>query len=187
LSSFVPGERGAGEVDAILVDAESALILVIEMRWFLEPSEVREVADRERDGAAKAGQAQRKRDAVRRALQATLREIGVADAERAWTVEAVTVFDNYLPTPAGDEIPFVSHRAFISGIYQETALSGLWQWLQRGDWLPRRDVHFRVEPVDTTIGDICFLLDGVNPTDEGEPFVMARDARLLAAWGLRAP
>lgn len=92
-----------------------------------------------------------------------------------------------MPTPEGEAIPFVSHRAFLAGVYREPSLAQLWGWFRRGAWLPQPDVHFVVEPVQATLGDIEFRLDGLNPTAEGERFILERDAAVLAAWGLRTP
>jgi hypothetical protein len=183
ISSFIPGERAAGEVDVILLDPQSSFVLVVELRWFLEPSEVTEVVERERAGREKAAQARRKREAARRALTTILAEEGI-DTSGVWTVEAIAVFDNYLPTPQEEDLPFASFRAFVSGIDRESHLRRLYEWIRLGDWLPRRDEHFLIQPVEARLGDLVFQVDGLNPTAAGEQFILDRDASLLRRWSL---
>jgi hypothetical protein len=180
-NTYVPGERAAGEVDVILLDREDLFAVVVELRWFLEPSEVGEVAQRERVGKDKAEQARKKSAAVARAILTIAQGEGLAGGSQ-WTVAPLAVFDGYLPSPTETAVPFVSHRAFLSAINRFDRLRELGQWLQSGDWLPKVDLHYRVEPTEMNIGSVKLLVDGVNPTEEGEQFVFERDQKLLRDW-----
>lgn len=180
----LPGEMAAGEVDSILIDPTCHTVLVVELRWFLEPSESREVAEREKAGREKADKAMRKRAAVERGLRALLKEANVPD-DGEWKIDAVAVFDNYLPTPPDAvDVPFISHRAFLSGMLQFARLDELVAWVRRGDWLPRLGEHFVETAEPAEYGEIHIDVDGMNFTDEGFMFMFERDRALLERWKL---
>lgn len=180
----LPNESAAGEVDAILIDPASHTVLVVELRWFLEPSESREVAKRQKAGREKAEKAKKKRAAVERRLAQLLAEANVS-GEAEWTVDTVAVFDNYLPTPEGTaDVPFISHRAFLSGVLRFESLAELVAWIRDGRWLPVAGRHFLQTRVPAEFDGIHIEVDGLNLTDDGLAFVMERDRALLARWGL---
>jgi hypothetical protein len=184
LNRMLPSETAAGEVDAILIDPICHSVLVVELRWFLEPSESRELAEREKAGREKADKAMRNRAAVERGLRALLREANAPD-DGEWKIEAAAVFDNYLPTPSGAvDVPFISHRAFLSGVLRFARLDELVAWIRRDEWLPRLGEHFVEIAVPAEYGEIHIDVDGMNLTDEGLMFMVERDRALLERWKL---
>lgn len=171
----LPGEDGAGEVDAVLLDPIGRIAIVCELRWFLEPSEVREVAAREAEGPRKVKQAETKMAALSRVIDIVLHEENIA-IEGEWTIDGVAVFDNHTPVPSdAGKVPVVSHRAFLATIKRHPRLRDLAAALRNGDWLPRRDEHFTIDPTQMEIAGLRITVDGINPTHDGYRFVLERD------------
>ena len=181
------GEAAAGEVDAILIDAANRSVLVVELRWFLEPSESREVAEREKSGREKAKKATKKRDAVRRVLPSLLQQLSIS-SDGDWSIDAVAVFDSYVPTPpASTDVPFVSHRALLSGILNFSRLNQLVAWVRSDSWLPTSGMDFVEVVASADYGDLHIDLDSLDMRDAGTRFVMQRDRALLERWKLVPP
>jgi len=139
--------RAAGqkeEIDLLLVDRSSKLMLAFECAWMLRPGDPREVFNRLSTCAKKVDQIERKRNFLRDNLREILqaRSLDSDDADQ-WTVEGLVVIEGFggqLSRVA--DLPIISLSALKIGFAECETLPGVFHWACSLEWLPQPASHF---------------------------------------------
>jgi hypothetical protein len=172
----LPGARDAGEVDLVIVDPQSRMILTCELKWTIPVAETREVINREKMAVEKVEQLKKKIEATKKNLHHLLQSLGISTAAHevgAWKVEGVVVVEGFA-AQANAETPVVTRPTFEWGVAHKKTLKSVFYWLKSKKWLPVRDIHFRRVTREDTINGVQILWPGLMPTPKGLRFVWER-------------
>lgn len=132
------------EVDILIVDPNSHHILVLELRWFLQPGDAREVQQKVNVCSEKVKQAKRKVDFVKSNYQELLKRHfpDISDTEK-WEVSGAVVIKGYGGQESqSSDIPIITLDILNHAAKQFSNLSCLYDWMCSKSWLPIEGLHF---------------------------------------------
>lgn len=146
----LPASLGLPDIDlAIISDLERAC-LILELKWFIGPAEVREVIEKSQELTKGVAQLQRisaEFDSGNKHLFQMLNidesyEIGLAVVSANWIGHS----DVQHPMVA-----IIQQHHIVSKLCQTQSLRQVLEWLRRKEYLPVRGVHFDIKTVTSTI------------------------------------
>jgi hypothetical protein len=158
----IPTKYGPEEIDILLIDKANHSIMIVELRWMLQPGDVREVINRAKAVGEKVTQAARKVERARISLPMILARLGLTSG--AWTVNGIVVIDGFggRPSSIPKKIPVVPQSVFIKAISSSRDLEHLHAVFCTPIWLPRDGADFVFEHVDTDLNGTKFRLPGFS-------------------------
>lgn len=157
----VPSRPDLPDVDLVLVDDQARSALVLEIKWFIDPAEVREMLARGEEIAK--GIAQLKRLASARDMERSLLEplgvdancrVGYAVASANW------IGQGYLQDVS---VPVIQADHLLRRLAGSTALSEVLDWLSTRAYLPQQGRDFLVRPVASQVGRFSLDWYGIQP------------------------
>ena len=140
----VPGWDGASDVDLALMDDGSKNCLILELKSFVAPAEVREIWERSKEIAAGIEQVRTRRelaDTRGEALHDVLRIDG------KWNIDWAVVSESSVGgayVQAAD-VPVVRAPHLLRKIVSKGGLEGIGEWLCTRGYLPVEGQHYRLE------------------------------------------
>lgn len=162
----LPGMKGAGEVDVLLLDSSSKMALLLELWWTIPPSEAQEVLRRESAAAKKGNQASKKLLALRTNLPTVLTAFGLSDPT-GWTSEGLLITDGFLPSKRVG-VPVVTRRTFESYLQRYPALREAVERVASEEWLPVLGEHFEnLEVENSNAAAVPFSTIAFTVTEAG--------------------
>jgi hypothetical protein len=155
----VPSSPKPEQVDLLLGDPQNDFILVCELRSMIAPGDPREVYDRIKDYAKKLDQAERKREAARRALAHVCSVLGV-DPNRNWKLGGIVILDGAagVPSTKPNSVPIVKNDVFSTILTRTGNLELTHAILCSPVWLPRERTDFQTEDVESKVCGFKFRL-----------------------------
>lgn len=150
------------DVDFAIVDRNKKKCIAIELKWFIEPAEIREVIQRSEE--VKKGIRQAKKiaalwDANDKQLVNDILEIDDSFDFLA-VVAPVTSIGN--PSSQDVSVPVIKTWHLIEEILKVDDLGIVMEWLRNKDYLPKRDVDFKIEEVEITSGNWSSVWYGIT-------------------------
>jgi hypothetical protein len=150
--SCVHGPVKGSNLDLALVDHTNKVCLCLELKWFIEPAEIREIEDRTEELARGIQQA--------KVLQQLFN-----NRDRHFLKDTLKITSDYLFVCAvgsvnwigmGDvqdaEVPVVKLRHLLQQIEETKSLASVVEWLRERRFLPRDDVDFSAIPLEIECG-----------------------------------
>ncbi len=146
----VPGREDLGDIDlAIVSDSEQACLL-LELKWFIAPAEVREIIERREELQKGIAQVQARVTAIREGSPACRSLLGVAPS----IIQGVVVSKNWIGDSSiqKQSWPVISERHFLAKLNSVERLACIMDWLAGRRFLPVLGRHFSVETAEARIG-----------------------------------
>lgn len=145
------------EIDGLIIDKNSKTVLLMELRWVLQPGDVREVYNKIKATSSKVNQLARKIAFVEENLsEIILRTTGCLNdflITDNWQVKGVVVIQGFGGTVSKHEtIPIVTLDIFIKAVINSNSLRELHSWLNGLSWLPREDHDFKLDEIEESNG-----------------------------------
>ncbi len=139
----VPTSTKPEDIDLVLVDEGTKTILFGELRWMLQPGDIREVLNRKQVIAEKVDQVARKVTKAQEALPKVLEYLGLTEGH--WKILGAVVIEGYGgdPSPIPKEYPVVPGDIFLRAIKKCPNLLHAHAALCTPLWLPRRGIDFQ--------------------------------------------
>jgi hypothetical protein len=143
-----------GDIDLVLIDDEANLAVVLELKWFIAPGEIREVVEREIElekGARQLGRIER---ALRSGDETLLSRLGI---NSSYEIKGILVSANWISpyfvyannqTPA---VPMMNQEHLVEALRAQD-LSSVVAWVSAGNHLPRIDRDILVDKGRNTVG-----------------------------------
>jgi hypothetical protein len=143
---FKHGEVGPTDVDLAIIDRAAKICLCIELKWFIEPAEIREVLMRSDELRKGVGQAKTLASmyAMKDARLLALLGIG-PDYEFQSMVGSV----NFIGRPGiqDPEVPIAKLWHVVARLKETGSLRAVVQWLRRREYLPVNERDYKVHEV----------------------------------------
>lgn len=141
-SIHIPTPGGPEEIDLVLIDHQARSILFSELRWMLQPGDVREVLNRRKVIKAKVDQIRRKVMGARAALLDVLDRLRLPLSN--WSINGLVIVEGYGGVPSTDpkSLPVVPRDVFVRTIAGCPDLEHAHAALCTPLWLPREGTDF---------------------------------------------
>lgn len=139
------GEIDNTDVDLALIDRAQKICLVMEMKWFIEPAEIRECFDRSKELEKGVKQALKIKNAFINCNKKLVREL--LDIEPSYELLTIVVSKNWIGhfDVQDPEVPIIRSDHLISKMELLKSLRETISWLIARDYLPKKgkDFNFR--------------------------------------------
>lgn len=151
----LPTQPDKEEIDLILIDETTRCLLLVELKWTLQPGDIGQILRREEALQDKVDQVYRKLIRTRETLDACLCRLKCAG--EGWTVEAMVVVEGFrgIPSPMFDTVPVVPAAVLVAALDHFTDLRRFHATFCTDDWLPREGADIdRVPHAQTLFGHV---------------------------------
>lgn len=150
-------------VDLVVADPVAHALLLIELKWFIDPAEPREIDERSEELAKGIQQCKRLMTAIAHA-PSLLHAIGSFEVRE---VAAVVVSANWigLGNIQDEAIPIVNEDHLVAKVLAADGLAGIVSWLHSRDYLPREGTHFRTRWFEAQHGGYTLEWYGLEPIE----------------------
>ena len=144
--------QGLPDVDlAIIMDSKKTCLL-LELKWFIEPAETREIIERSEEIEKGISQVLKLKQAFANNHTPLLEKLKI---DSSYRLEGVVVSENWIghAKVQSPEIPVIQANHLIAKLKAAESLQSVMEWLQDRKYLPREGEHFKVHMTTHTIGD----------------------------------
>ena len=134
---------------AIIRDSEKACLL-LELKWFIEPAEVREIVNKSKEIEKGISQLIQLKRAFTENHKPLLEKLGI---DARYKLEGVVASDNWIGHARGQspEIPVIQIDHLTAKLKAAESLRSAMDWLKDRKYLPKIDQHFKVNNSTATI------------------------------------
>jgi hypothetical protein len=146
----IPGRDDLGDIDlAIISDAEASCLL-LELKWFIAPAEVREIFDRREELQKGITQVQSRIQAVRAGCPACRSFLALNPN----VIDGVVVSRNWIGDSSiqKQSSPVIAQQHLVAKLNAAETLLSIIEWLRERRYLPIRGTHFSIERAEIRIG-----------------------------------
>ena len=153
---------------AIIMDSEKACLL-LELKWFIGPAEIREVIERSEEIEKGISQVLKLKQAVARNHELLLEKLKI---DSSYGFEGVVVSENWIGEAKvqSPEIPVIQADHLIAKLKTTESLESTIEWLKARKYLPKEGEHFKMRGITATIGNWSMKWYGLQPLISGEFF-----------------
>lgn len=158
---FKYGDVGPTDVDLAVIDHVAKVCLCIELKWFIEPAEIREVLMRSEElqkGVYQAKQLQ--------SLFATkdARLLALLGIDESYEFQAMVGSVNSIGRPGIQDldVPIAKLWHVVSKIKENRSLRSVVQWLKLREYLPVKDRDYKVQEISIQSGSWASRWYGIS-------------------------
>jgi hypothetical protein len=156
------GELDDTDVDLAIIDRDLKKCITIELKWFIEPAEIREVIQRSKEVKKGVEQAKKITDSWRINDKRLVDDILSVDDSFDFLAVVAPVTSIGNPSSQDTNIPVIKTWHLIDEILRIGDLGKVMVWLKNRDYLPRMDVDFKIEQVDIKSGEWSSIWYGIT-------------------------
>ena len=161
--TFGHGDVAGTDVDLAIIDHPNKTCLCLQLKWFIEPAEIREVNDRRKDladGIRQAKTVNKLHAQGDTKLMKTILKI-----ESDYTFLSAVASQNWIGH--GDmqdpEVPLIKVGHLLSEILETKSLGKVIDWLTRRDYLPVEGKDYAIAPIELSGGGWQATWYGIKP------------------------
>lgn len=140
---FKHGQLGDTDLDLAIIDRKAKICLCVEIKWFIEPAEVREIRDRSEELRKGVTQA---RKIARMFSENDARLMGLLQIDQSYDFQAMIGSVNFIGGHRIQdvEVPITKLWHLASKIQSFQGLSEVMVWLRTRSYLPRKELDYKV-------------------------------------------
>jgi hypothetical protein len=157
------GEVAGTNIDLAIIDRANKVCLCLELKWFIEPAEIREIEDRTKDLAKGVAQCK---------MLNTLFERN--DTRMVQTVLSINPSYSFLSAVGSvnwigfgevqdPDVPIIKVLHLVEKIKEKGSLSETVRWLKSRDYLPQEERDYSVVPAEISCGRWSTTWYGIKP------------------------
>ena len=149
---FKYGQIGNTDVDLAVIDRKNKKCLTIELKWFIEPAEIREVIQRSKEVKKGVLQANKVQDAWKRKDRRLVEQL--LDIDESYELLAVVAPVNSIGNLSAQDgvTPVIKTWHLISEILDKKDLGIVIEWLMSRNYLPKKDVDYKIKSTEIKSG-----------------------------------
>jgi hypothetical protein len=161
--AFGWGSVKGTNVDIAIVDHRNKACLCMELKWFIEPAEIREINARTRDLADGVAQAKTINALHARADKRLLKHVLKINAGYAFL--SVVASQNWIGHDDVQDldVPIIKVGHLLTKIQEVKALPGVIAWLKDRRYLPEEGTDYSIMPMEIACGEWRATWYGIQP------------------------
>ena len=146
---------------AIIQDPEKACLL-LELKWFIGPAEVREIIEKSEEIEKGISQVLKLKQAFKNNHESLLKKLQI---DSSYSLEGVVVSENWIGhnQVQSTEIPVIRANHLIAKLKMTESLESTMKWLREQKYLPKEGEHFKVHRTTATISNWTLEWYGIQP------------------------
>ena len=138
------------DIDLCIINDSEKACLLLELKWFIDPAEIREIMDRSKDINKGISQVCEFKKAFSNNHQPMLKRLKI---DSSYRFEGIVVSKNwigvdYIQSP---EVPVIRAIHLIEKLKRAESFQSKLEWLKKRSYLPIREKHFKVRKKTATI------------------------------------
>jgi len=151
-------------IDCALIDHNERTCLILELKWFIEPAEIREVIERSEEIVK--GIVQLKKIVELFNFKDEQLVKGVLGIEYDYTFFCAVATQNWIGEfdVQDSDIPVIKIKQLLMKIKEYNSLTKTINWLRNRSYLPKEDRDFCVVPIDISFGKWKSRWYGIKPS-----------------------
>jgi len=165
---FRSGRVEGTDVDLAIIDRVNKVCRCLELKWFIEPAEIREIEERSRELAQGISQAKKIKLLFERGDKRLIERLLEIDRHYAFLCAVGSV--NWIGH--GDvqdpEVPIIKVWHLLSRFKETGSLLELTNWLSNRDYLPKQGIDYTVKPWELSCGNWSATWYGIQPLSLAE-------------------
>jgi hypothetical protein len=169
---FGPVSRGHGlpDVDLAIISPEERACLLIELKWFIDPAEPRELLEKSEEIKKGISQLLQLKRAFSEDDSALISCLGI---DSGYTVGFVVVSANWIGHASEQhaDIPVIREHHLIKKLVITKTLLETIDWLSHRQYLPTEGVHYELITTSSSVGRWSTQWYGFKPLIEGPEFL----------------
>jgi len=157
------------DLDLAIIDRKNSDCLCLELKWFIEPAEIREIGERTTELKGGVEQARKIRALYERGDRRLARD--VLDIEPGYRFMAAVASQNWIGhSEAQDpDVPIVKVWHLLHAIRDRGSLRSAMEWLKNRDYMPKEGTDFAIIPIEIACGKWTGAWYGIKPLVDGLP------------------
>ena len=155
------------DVDLAIVNDSEKACLLLELKWFIDPAEIREIIDRSKDIKKGICQVLKFKDTFVNNHEPLLKKLKI---DSSYRFEGVVVSQNWIGHAhiQSPEVPVIRANHLIEKLKATGTLRSTIEWLKDRKYLPKEGKDFNVQGITSTIGKWDLKWSGaIEPLIEG--------------------
>ena len=159
------GVQGLPDVDLAVISDSEKTCLLLELKWFIYPAEVREIIEKSKEIEKGISQLRKLKDAFANNHESLLKKLEI---DSSYRLEGVVVSENWIghAKVQSPEIPVIQADNLIEKLKLTESLESVVEWLKARKYLPTEGEHFEVPRFNATIGNWSVKWYGIKPLIE---------------------
>lgn len=157
------GQLSDTNLDLAIIDDNKKICIAIELKWFIEPAEIREILDRSKElekGVSQAKKIEQKFKNREKQLIEKVLKIG-NDYELVTVVGTRNWIGNYFVQ--SDSVPIIKIKHLVQELKDKKCLISVSDWLKNRDYLPKESIHYEILDIPLHIGKWKTTWYGIKP------------------------
>lgn len=159
--------RGLGDIDLAIINDEEKACLFLELKWFIAPSEPRELIEKSEEINRGVTQLVRLSEIITKEPQIIFNKLKI---DMSYRISFAVVSENSigLQNVQHHDIPVIQVDHFTKKINLTMSILEMIEWLTNRSYLPIEGVHYNVVDQISQIGMWSLRWYGIEPLVEGE-------------------
>lgn len=140
------------DVDLAIIDDSEKACLLLELKWFIDPAEIREIMDRSEDIKDGICQVLEFKQAFSNNYQPLFIKLKI---DSSYRFKGIVVSKNWIGSAyiQSPEVPVIRANHLIEKLKATSSLQSTMGWLKNRKYLPKEGEHFNVRVKTSTIGN----------------------------------
>ena len=166
---FRTGEVGGTNLDLAVIDRVNKACLCLELKWFIEPAEIREIEHRTKELAKGVKQCKLINGLFARHDERLIKSVLGIEADYLFLSAVGSVNWIGFGDVQDAEVPIVKVMHLVSKILGSGSLAATIEWLNLRAYLPKEGRDYSIIPMEISCGEWSATWYGVKPSgDEGD-------------------
>lgn len=143
---------GLPDIDLAIVKDSEKMCLLLELKWFIEPAEVREIIQKSEEIEKGISQVLELKRTFANNYQPLLAKLRI---DSSYRLEGVVISENWIGhvTVQSPGVPVIRADHLIAKLQATESLESAVDWLIAREYLPKEGEHFKVRTTTSTVGN----------------------------------
>jgi hypothetical protein len=146
-----PAKGKLPDVDLALIDSRNRACLLIELKWFIDPAEPRELMEKTKEINKGISQVLALKQALNRGDAALFDRVGITPAYSIGVAVVSANWIGYSDAQHGD-VPVIREHHLVNKLTTTSNLAEVLDWLSQRKYLPQEGVHYELVKSDSRVG-----------------------------------
>jgi hypothetical protein len=166
----IPSASELPDIDLAVIDSNEKVCIVIELKWFIDPAESRELIEKSEEIEKGISQLSQLRLAF---IQHDKRLLECLQLDSSYKMAFVLVSENWIGDESEQvaEIPVIREYHLTQKLTKTKSLSETITWLMNRNYLPAENIHYRVVETRPTVGKWTTHWYGLDPLIKEDRFL----------------
>ena len=160
---FKYGKVQGTDLDFAIIDRKNKVCLCLEIKWFIEPAEIREIKERSEELKKGVQQAEKIKTLFRKNDESLIKDLLQIDS--GYFFSTAVASKNWIGhfDVQDKNVPIIKFWHLLNTIKTLGSLKEAIVWLNNREYLPKKDIDYKVHPMELSCGKWQTTWYGIQP------------------------